>query len=137
MKLLISFIVLFASSIAFAAAANPAAKPPAEERHINVPGAFGKFDSLVVGNVRKATAGREDDPLKYLTLDMTDIVSDLEAYQTGQPTQDKQAKVVDRLDALIKMLESQCNGAGSRSGANPTKPLPFSKIMGGPGGGTL
>ena len=118
-------IVLLAGTLALAAESNR-----------NVPGAFGKFDSTIVGNVRKATAGREQDPLKYLTSDMSDIVTDLEAYQTGQVVQDKQAKVVDRLDALIKMLESQCNGSGSRSGANPTKPLDHSKIIGGPGGGS-
>ncbi len=45
-----SIIVLLAGSFSFAA-----------ESQRNVPGAFGKFDSTIVGNVRKATAGREQD----------------------------------------------------------------------------
>jgi hypothetical protein len=81
-----------------------------------------------------AVAGRDADPLRYLAHDMKDIAGDLTAIKTDKPVQDKEQKVVDRLNQLIAMLEQQKSGLGRSSSRNPTKPRPDSVISQGPGG---
>jgi hypothetical protein len=53
---------------------------------------------------------------------------------TDKTTQQKQKDAVDKLSALIKLLEERRGGDGSGSGNNPTDPLKDSIIVGGPGG---
>jgi hypothetical protein len=81
-----------------------------------------------------AVAGRDADPLRYLAYDMKDIVGDLSATKTDKPVQNKQQKVVDRLNQLIAMLEKQKSGIGRSSSRNPTKPRADSVLSSGPGG---
>jgi hypothetical protein len=61
------------------------------------------------------------------------VVSDLAVPLTHRPVQVRQEKIVSELDKLIAALEQACKGGGG-SGANPTRPLADSKIVGGPGG---
>ena len=92
-----------------------------------------RFDRMTDRVAAQMDQGRNQDPLKYISGDMTGIVKDLSAYMTDKPVQTKQENVVLRLEALIKELEKQCKGAGGAS-PNPSKPLARSQIAGGPGG---
>ncbi len=75
------------------------------------------------------------DPLTDIALDMEAVVADLSVQETGDATQETQAAIVKKLDALIEQLERELQaGAGSGSGANPQRPLQDSMIIGGPGG---
>lgn len=75
------------------------------------------------------------DPLTDLALDMEAVAADLSVQETGQTTQETQATIVRKLDALIEQLERELEaGAGGASGANPQRPLQDSMIIGGPGG---
>lgn len=75
------------------------------------------------------------DPLTDIALDMEAVVADLSVQETGRPTQETQATIVKKLDALIEQLERELEAAaGGASGANPQRPLPDSTIIGGPGG---
>ena len=80
-----------------------------------------------------ATAGREEDPLKYIARDMKSVVGDLDNLKTDRPVQAKEERCINDLDALIKKLESATQGSGGGS-LNPTRPLNSSRIVGGPGG---
>jgi hypothetical protein len=93
-----------------------------------------RTNAMIESILRQAVAGREADPLRYLAHDMKDIVGDLSATKTDKPVQDKQQKVVDRLNELIAMLEKQKSGSGRSSSRNPTKPRADSVIANGPGG---
>jgi hypothetical protein len=76
-----------------------------------------------------------ENPLVDIVTDMSVVVRDLSKLRTGKPTQETQQQVVTKLDELIKRLEQQCADCrGGASGANPTRPLADSVIMGGPGG---
>ena len=94
------------------------------------------YDDLADSLIRRMAQqqeGRQADPLKYLAGDMTEITGDLSELRTDQPVQQKQERVVGRLDELIKLLEKQCQG-GAGGGANPTRPLDKSILAKGPGG---
>jgi hypothetical protein len=76
------------------------------------------------------------DPLTDIALDMEAVVADLSVQETGKATQETQATIVKKLDALIESLERELEAAsgGGASGANPQRPLQDSMIIGGPGG---
>lgn len=76
------------------------------------------------------------DPISDIALEMNVVVAKLAKRATGKPTQTKQEEVIAKLDALIEMLEKECEKckSGGASGAFPTKPLNDSVLMGGPGG---
>ncbi len=93
-----------------------------------------RTNAMIESMLHQAVAGRDADPLRYLAHDMKDIYGDLSATKTDKPVQDKQAKVVDRLNQLIAMLEKQKSGNGRSSSRNPTKPRADSVIANGPGG---
>lgn len=77
----------------------------------------------------------ESDPIGALALDMEEVVLDLAAMTTGEPTQETQKQIVGKLDKIIEELESESESMrGGASGNNPQKPLPDSQITGGPGG---
>jgi hypothetical protein len=82
---------------------------------------------------KKATEGWLEDPLKFIQGDMSHCVGELAAFKTDKPVQVVQDKCVTRLDAVIQMLEKECNGNGGGS-ANPLKPMSKSVIAKGPGG---
>jgi hypothetical protein len=93
-----------------------------------------KTNDMIEGMIRAAVAGRDADPLRFLASDMKNIAGDLTATKTDKPVQDKEQKVVDRLNQLIAMLEQQKSGLGRSSSRNPTKPRADSVISQGPGG---
>ena len=78
----------------------------------------------------------QDDPLGDITIDMSVVLRDLSKLSTGKPTQKTQKIVVKKLDELIVRLEKECAACrgGGASGANPTRPLADSVVVGGPGG---
>ena len=82
--------------------------------------------------------GSPDDqnPITAIAHEMTDVVGKLGDLVTGKPTQDKQQKIVQKLDELIAELDKECEACrnAGRSGRNPTRPLGDSVIVGGPGG---
>lgn len=119
---LASCAVYAAEAPAADAKAQPAPLKPAESI----------YDKAFDNAYKKATEGWLDDPLKFIHGDMTVSQGDLSDMKTGQPTQKVQDQAVARLDAVIKLLDKQCNGSGS--GANPTKPLNQTKVVSGPGG---
>jgi hypothetical protein len=92
-------------------------------------GITGELDDMLHGAERV----RQQDPLKALSGDMSQITNDLDQKQTGAPVQGEQRQVVSQLDKLIEELNKQCNG-GSGTSNNPTKPMADSKIAKGPGG---
>ncbi|MBI1374185.1 MAG: hypothetical protein GC159_15820 [Phycisphaera sp.] len=81
-----------------------------------------------------------EDPLRIIGGGMSEVASDLGQYETHDPVQTKQQRIVRQLDVLIRQLEQQQKGGGSGNGSgqgstnNPTSPLDDSKIVGGPGG---
>ncbi|HEX8525053.1 MAG TPA: hypothetical protein VF669_22570 [Tepidisphaeraceae bacterium] len=90
---------------------------------------------LISKAVKDATAGREEDPLKYIVKDMGSVAVDLGKYQTDHPVQQKEERVVADLELVIKKLEEQMKKGGSGGGGlNPSRPMADSVIAGGPGG---
>lgn len=81
----------------------------------------------------KARTAWLQDPLRHLEGDMSHCVVDLTEFKTHQPVQQRQDNIANRLDAVIKLLEKQCSGAGG-GGPNPTSPLQRSILAKGPGG---
>ena len=65
---------------------------------------------------------------------MKSVVGDLDQYQTDQPVQVKEQKVVSQLDEVIAELEKECKNGKPGGSLNPSKPMPDSKLGGGPGG---
>ena len=82
----------------------------------------------------RAQSQEEDvlDPLGEVIVDMQMAGGRLSKLLTDKPTQQKQKDAVDKLDALIKLLEEQRRQG--QSGANPIRPADKSTIMSGPGG---
>jgi hypothetical protein len=76
------------------------------------------------------------NPILDVAMDMDAVVVRLAKTITGEPTQAKQKTVIKKLDDLIAQLEKECAAcrAAGASGANPTRPLADSRIIGGPGG---
>ena len=126
--LLSAFVTVLLASVVLGADA-PAAKPAAGAK----PKVPFPYDGTPGNMLTKLLQDRGEDPLRFLARDMSVIVGDLAAYQTDQPVQVKEEKVVGHLDDLIKQLEKQCSGGGG-GGANPTRPLGRSILARGPGG---
>jgi len=144
-----SVITILALALALVGASRAAAAP---DRNDDRP----RFDGLEdLGGMLKPQVDRNDlklrppapqrtdgvaadGPLLHITEDMSNVAADLTQLQTDKPVQKKQAGIVSRLDELIKMMEDeqqkQSGKSGKRSGANPTKPMNDSQIVGGPGG---
>jgi hypothetical protein len=95
---------------------------------------FSKVDTVIDGAVRAASRTRQSDPIKFICRDMKSVVGDLSEYHTGEPTQAKEQQVVSQLDEVIAMLEKECKNGKPGSALNPSKPMPDSKLGGGPGG---
>lgn len=77
----------------------------------------------------------DSDPIGALALDMEEVVLDLAAMTTGEPTQETQKQIVGKLDKIIEELErEQESMRGGASGNNPMRPMQDSQITGGPGG---
>lgn len=75
------------------------------------------------------------DPFLHLSARMGEVVGEFDVKITEKPVPQQQARIVNDMDKLIELLEKACSGgSGGRSGANPTRPLNDSVIMGGPGG---
>jgi hypothetical protein len=111
-----------APSAGAAAAADPQALKPPQSI----------YDQAFDNAYKKVTEGWLEDPLKFIHSDMTQSQGELADLKTGKPVQKVQNQAVTRLDAVIKLLDKQCNGSGG--GANPTKPLNQTKVVSGPGG---
>lgn len=90
---------------------------------------------LLVPGIARAQGAPGGSPLSGIVVDMSMVVLDLSQMSTGEPTQKKQETIVNRLDELIAELEKECEACrGGTSGANPSRPLADSAIIGGPGG---
>ena len=89
------------------------------------------YDQAFDSAYKKVTEGWLEDPLKFIEGDMHHCVGELTAFKTDKPVQVVQDKVVTRLDAVIKLLEKQCNGSAGSGGG---RPLQRSVIAKGPGG---
>ena len=78
----------------------------------------------------------QQNPLLQVSRQMKVVVDDLGKLSTGDPTQQKQKRIVSELDQLIAMLEKECEACrgGGRGTNNPNKPLNDSRIVKGPGG---
>ncbi len=83
-----------------------------------------------------AWAQEEDDldPLGNVIADMQSAGGRLAKLLTDKPTQQKQLDAVEKLDALIKLLEQRRNRGQGNGGGQPEEPLQDSMIVGGPGG---
>lgn len=95
---------------------------------------FSKVDTVIDGAVRSASQTRSSDPIKFISRDMKSVVGDLAEYHTDKPVQVKEQKVVSQLDELIAELEKECKSGKPGGSLNPSKPMPDSKLGGGPGG---
>jgi hypothetical protein len=95
------------------------------------------FAALAIGaGTAVAQEELEELPLDGVIADMQVAGGRLARFFTDKPTQQKQQDAVDKLDALIKVLEQQRQrqqGRG-RASANPEEPLQDSIIKEGPGG---
>jgi hypothetical protein len=90
--------------------------------------------ALAVGD---SAWGQEEefvDPLGDVIVDMQVAGGRLAKLLTDKPTQQKQKDAVDKLEALIKLLEERRRQQGGGGSANPDRPLDESRIVGGPGG---
>jgi hypothetical protein len=75
------------------------------------------------------------DPLGEVIVDMQVAGGRLAKLLTDKPTQQKQKDAVDKLAALVKLLEEQRRRQqGGGGGGMPDRPLDDSRIVGGPGG---
>ena len=83
-----------------------------------------------------AWAQEEDDldPLGNVIADMQSAGGRLAKLLTDKPTQQKQLDAVEKLDALIKLLEQRRNRGPGNGNGPPEDPLQDSMIVGGPGG---
>lgn len=126
----ITFLVLLlgSASVTIQAADAPTAPAPDVLRK------FSKVDSVIDDAVKQASQTRSSDPIKFISRDMQSVAGDLAEYHTGQPVQAKEQQVVTQLDDLIALLEQECKSGKPGGSLNPTKPMPDSKLGGGPGG---
>src|ERR1041385_8073349 len=74
------------------------------------------------------------DPFKHLSIQITDVSTDLARPQTDQPVQTKEHKIVAHMDTLIELLEKECKKSGNGAPRNPPKPRADSVLANGPGG---
>ncbi|MBI3839432.1 MAG: hypothetical protein HY288_16050 [Planctomycetia bacterium] len=96
--------------------------------------ALAMVGSLLMTPLAWGQEEEEMDPLGGVIVDMQVAGGRLAKLQTDKTTQQKQKDAVDKLTALIKLLEERRGGNGSGGGNNPTDPLKDSMIVGGPGG---
>lgn len=90
---------------------------------------------VLVPAIAQAQTTPGGGPLSGIVADMSMVVLDLSQMSTGEPTQKKQESIVSKLDELIAELEKEREASrGGTSGANPSRPLADSAIIGGPGG---
>ena len=81
----------------------------------------------------------EKEKLDGVAHDMRDLRRRLELDQTGQPTQELEADILRRLDAMIEQMEQQQQSPSGGSGESqqPDAPAPDSTPMGGKGEGKV
>src|SRR3954465_2525695 len=115
-----TIVVLIIASLSASVWASDAPTPPTD----GIMRKFSKVDTVIDGAVRAASRTRASDPIKFLSRDMKSVVGDLSEYQTGQPVQVKEQKVVSQLDELIAQLEKECKSGKPGSALNPSKPMP-------------
>ncbi len=84
--------------------------------------------------VARAQEEEEADPLGGVIVDMQVAGGRLAKLLTDKPTQQKQKDAVDKLDALIKLLEQRRQSMGGQVSPNPDRPADESSIRMGPGG---
>ena len=84
----------------------------------------------------RAWSQEEDgmEPLDPVIADMQVAGGRLAKLLTDKPTRQKQKDAIDKLDALITLLEERRRQGQGASGANPDKPAEDSIIKAGPGG---
>ena len=77
-----------------------------------------------------------NDPFKAVEREMAIVVSDLHNGDTSRPVQVEQPQLIERMDAIIAILEKQKKGGGSgpANSPNPTGGADKSSLAGGPGG---
>jgi hypothetical protein len=90
--------------------------------------------SLLLIPLARSQEEEETDPLGGVIVDMQVAGGRLARLQTDKVTQQKQKDAVDKLSALIKLLEERRGGNGNGGGNNPDDPLKDSMIVGGTGG---
>jgi len=91
--------------------------------------------AVLVGYVARDLLAASN-PIGDIADDMYLVTGKLSKQETGKPTQETQKEVINKLDALIAILEKECEACRGQCGAsaNPTRPLADSQIVGGPGG---
>ncbi len=90
--------------------------------------------SLAVCGLARAQEEDEMAPLDGVIADMQVAGGRLGKMLTDKPTQQKEKEAIDKLGALIKLLEERRGQNGGQSSANPDKPAEDSIIKAGPGG---
>src|SRR4051794_13211403 len=100
----IACVVTFVATFLFADPAPP--QPP--EPQVNALEQALRWDTNLEKAMHQVRGPRDEDPLRYLTGDMTLIVGDLSQMQTNRPVQVKEDRVAGELNYLIKALEKQC-----------------------------
>jgi hypothetical protein len=90
--------------------------------------------SLLAGSRAWSQEEEGMEPMDPVIADMQVAGGRLAKLLTDKPTQQKQKDAVDKLDALIKLLEERRRQGQGMSTANPDRPAEDSVIMGGPGG---
>jgi hypothetical protein len=129
-----SILLSFMCAIAIMNFAHAQQPPQPPEPQVNALEQALGWDTNLEKAMRQVRGPRDEDPLRYLTGDMTVIVGDLSRCQTDKPVQAKEDNVVGELNYLITLLEKQCSKSGGGSSLNPTKPRADSIIANGPGG---
>jgi hypothetical protein len=90
--------------------------------------------SLLFAPAASAQEEEEVDPLGGVIVDMQVAGGRLSKLLTDKPTRQKQRDAVDKLDALIRLLEQRRQQGAGQVNANPDKPADESTIRVGPGG---
>jgi hypothetical protein len=89
---------------------------------------------MLLAPAARAQEEEEADPLGGVIVDMQVAGGRLSKLLTDKPTRQKQRDAVDKLDALILLLEKRRQQGGGQVNANPDKPADESTIRFGPGG---
>jgi hypothetical protein len=89
---------------------------------------------LFAGTLARAQEEEEMAPLDGVIADMQVAGGRLGKMLTDKPTQLKEKEAIDKLEALIKILEERRRQNGGQSSANPDRPAEDSIIKAGPGG---
>ena len=120
-----------------------AIEPPGGKLVIDLPD-FGGPGSIQLdlpelpGELDLGPSASQANPIVDIAQDMSQVVKELDKAVTGEPTQNKQQAIVNKLDDLIAQLEKECEACrkaqSGASSSNPTSPLSDSVITGGPGG---